>query len=419
MIYRTKKATTFLLLMGIIGLSLLSGAAGAYLASKFGTVMDNGLNSEDTDNAEFSYRYDNSGNNNTSQQKNTAVVQETSKPANTSHSNTEATLNTAVAKQNTGNGAVVTTGVNSTRNLTIPEIASIALKSVVEITTETVQTGSRMRQYISQGAGSGVIITQDGYIVTNHHVIDGASRITVTTSEGKNYTASLVGTDKRTDLAVIKIDAEGLQPAVFGNSDELVVGELAVAVGNPLGELGGTVTEGIISALNRDIIIDGEKMNLLQTSAAINPGNSGGGLFNSRGQLIGIVNAKSSGLGIEGLGFAIPINTVKEVVEQIMTYGYVRGRVDLGVTLIDVTDIRTALMYRLQNMGVYVLEVTDEDSLFQPGDRIVSIDGVEVESSDQVEEVIQQHKVGDVLDVVIQRGRRLLQLRLVLKEAKG
>lgn len=420
MIYRTKKVTTFLLLMGIISLSLLSGAAGAYLASKFGTVMDNGLHSDDSDNAEFSYSYDNTGNNNTLQQKNTGVVQETSKPADTSDSNTEATLNAAVAKQNTGNGAVVTTGVsNSTRDLTIPEIASIALKSVVEITTETVQTGSRMRQYISQGAGSGVIITQDGYIVTNHHVIEGASRITVTTSEGRNYTATLVGTDKRTDLAVIKIDAEGLQPAVFGNSDELVVGELAVAVGNPLGELGGTVTEGIISALNRDIIIDGEKMNLLQTSAAINPGNSGGGLFNSRGQLIGIVNAKSSGLGIEGLGFAIPINTVKEVVEQIMTYGYVRGRVDLGVTLIDVTDIRTALMYRLQNMGVYVLEVTDEDSLFQPGDRIVSIDGVEVEGSDQVEEIIQQHKVGDVLDVVIQRGRRLLQVRLVLKEAKG
>jgi serine protease Do len=419
-IYRTKKVTTFLLLMGIISLSLLSGAAGAYLASKFGTVMDNGLHSDDSDNAEFSYSYDNTGNNNTLQQKNTGVVQETSKPADTSDSNTEATLNAAVAKQNTGNGAVVTTGVsNSTRDLTIPEIASIALKSVVEITTETVQTGSRMRQYISQGAGSGVIITQDGYIVTNHHVIEGASRITVTTSEGRNYTATLVGTDKRTDLAVIKIDAEGLQPAVFGNSDELVVGELAVAVGNPLGELGGTVTEGIISALNRDIIIDGEKMNLLQTSAAINPGNSGGGLFNSRGQLIGIVNAKSSGLGIEGLGFAIPINTVKEVVEQIMTYGYVRGRVDLGVTLIDVTDIRTALMYRLQNMGVYVLEVTDEDSLFQPGDRIVSIDGVEVEGSDQVEEIIQQHKVGDVLDVVIQRGRRLLQVRLVLKEAKG
>ncbi|MDN5276146.1 MAG: serine protease Do [Clostridiales bacterium] len=420
MIYRTKKATTLLLLMGIIGLSLLSGAAGAYLASKFGTVMDNGLHSDDTDNAEFSYSYDNTGNNNTLQQKNTGVVQETSKPADTNNSNTEATLNTAVAKQNTGNGAVVTTGENnSTRDLTIPEIASIALKSVVEITTETVQTGSRMRQYISQGAGSGVIITQDGYIVTNHHVIEGASRITVTTSEGRNYTATLVGTDKKTDLAVIKIDAEGLQPAVFGNSDELVVGELAVVVGNPLGELGGTVTEGIISALNRDIIIDGEKMNLLQTSAAINPGNSGGGLFNSRGQLIGIVNAKSSGLGIEGLGFAIPINTVKEVVQQIMTYGYVRGRVDLGVTLIDVTDIRTALMYRLQNMGVYVLEVTDEDSLFQPGDRIVSIDGVEVESSDQVEEIIQQHKVGDVLDVVIQRGRRLLQVRLVLKEAKG
>ncbi|HHV71653.1 MAG TPA: trypsin-like serine protease [Clostridia bacterium] len=326
--------------------------------------------------------------------------------------------NSMVADGSKANGLLQVASASG-QAMSIEDIARIASKSVVEITTETVKTDIRMRQYISEGAGSGVIISSDGYIVTNNHVIKGASKITVTTNDGRNYQAQLVGKDTKTDLAVIKIQASGLQPAVFGNSDQLVVGELAVAIGNPLGQLGGTVTEGIISALNRDIIIDGETMNLLQTSAAINPGNSGGGLFNKRAELIGIVNAKSSGVGIEGIGFAIPVNTVKDVVNQIMNYGYVRGRVEVGVTLVDISDIRTALLYHLPGTGVYVLEVRDRSSGFEVGDRIIKADGKEIRSSTDFKQVLSKHKVGDVLQVVVQRGNRIVGLKVTLKEASS
>lgn len=308
---------------------------------------------------------------------------------------------------------------DETGALSIPEIVQLAGPSVVEITTETVKTDLVMRQYISGGAGSGVIIAPDGYIVTNYHVIDGARRISVTTHDGRNFEAKVVGKDPQTDLAVLKVEATGLRPAVFGDSDKLVVGELAVAIGNPLGELGGTVTEGIISALNRDIIIDGQTMNLLQTSAAINPGNSGGGLFNSKGELIGIVNAKSSGLGIEGIGFAIPSNTVQDIAWQLVEYGYVRGRVEVGVTLVDIADVRAAMLYGVPRLGVYVISVLYEDTGFQPGDRIVSVEGREINSSKEFKNIISGYKVGDNLKVVVQRGRSFIELQVTLREAQG
>ncbi|HHY61133.1 MAG TPA: trypsin-like serine protease [Clostridia bacterium] len=303
--------------------------------------------------------------------------------------------------------------------LSIPEIVELAAPSVVEITTETVKTDLIMRQYISGGAGSGVIIRSDGYIVTNNHVIEGARRISVTTQDGRNFEAKVVGKDPQTDLAVVKIEASGLRPAVFGDSDKLVVGELAVAIGNPLGELGGTVTEGIISALNRDIIIDGQAMNLLQTSAAINPGNSGGGLFNNKGELIGIVNAKSSGLGIEGIGFAIPSNIVQDIVGQLMEHGYVRGRVEVGVTLVDIADVRAAMLYGVPRLGVYVINVFYEDTGFKPGDRIVSVEGKEINSIADFKGIISRYKVGDKLRVVVQRGWNLIELQVPLREAQG
>lgn len=308
---------------------------------------------------------------------------------------------------------------NEPGTLSIPEIAQLASPSVVEITTETVKTDMVMRQYISEGAGSGVIISSDGYIVTNNHVIDRARRISVTTNDGRNFEAEVVGKDPQTDLAVLKVDAKGLRPAVFGDSDKLVVGELAVAIGNPLGELGGTVTEGIISALNRDIIIDGQTMNLLQTSAAINPGNSGGGLFNGKGELIGIVTAKSSGLGIEGIGFAIPSNTVHDIAGQLLEYGYVRGRVEVGVTLVDISDVRAAMLYGVPRLGVYVLNVINEDTGFKPGDRIVSVEGKEINSIKDFKNMISRHKVGDNLKVIVQRGRSMLELNVTLREAQG
>lgn len=310
-------------------------------------------------------------------------------------------------------------GSTETGSLSIPEIAQLASPSVVEITTETVKTDLIMRQYISEGAGSGVIITSDGYIVTNNHVIDGARRISVTTNDGRNFEAKVIGKDPQTDLAVLKVDGKGLRTAVFGDSDQLVVGELAVAIGNPLGELGGTVTEGIISALNRDIYIDGQTMNLLQTSAAINPGNSGGGLFNSKGELIGIVTAKSSGLGIEGIGFAIPANTVLDISHQLVEYGYVRGRVEVGVTLVDISDVRSAMLYGVPRLGVYVFDVKNKESGFQHGDRIISVDGKEITRVTDFKNIIKEHKVGDTLKVVVERGRKIVELNITLREAKG
>lgn len=300
--------------------------------------------------------------------------------------------------------------------LSIAEIAALTSNSVVEIYTETVARGGRMGQFITEGAGSGVIITADGYIVTNNHVIDNARKITVLLKNGTEYEAELIGRDSKTDLAVLKIRATGLQQAVYGDSNQLIVGELAVAIGNPLGELGGSVTEGIISALSRNIDIDGETMTLLQTSAAVNPGNSGGGLFNSYGELIGVVNAKSSGSDIEGIGFAIPVNTVKTVVDALIQHGYVPGRIDFGATLINVLDTRTAMMYRVGTTGVYVSQA-DSDSVLQSGDRIISIDGKDIQSVADVREILEARKVGDTLSIAVSRNNRDVTVALTLKQA--
>lgn len=301
-------------------------------------------------------------------------------------------------------------------DLTTADVAAMAADSVVEITTESVQTNSMYGNYISSGAGSGVIISKDGYIVTNHHVIDGASKITVTLRNGTSYTGTLVGTDSQTDIAVIKVDANDLTPAVFGDSDKLTVGEEAIAIGNPLGKLGGTVTNGIISALDREITIDGQTMRLLQTNAAINPGNSGGGLFNAAGELIGIVNAKSSGSDIEGLGFAIPINTAKEVIEELISNGYVTGRPSMGISLININDAQTAMSYRVQEFGVYVVKTNVPNSPFVSGDRIISVEGKEVSTYAEVKSIIEEHKVGDTLSVVISRDGSEQTVEVTLQE---
>ncbi|MEG0074361.1 MAG: trypsin-like peptidase domain-containing protein [Eubacterium sp.] len=319
-------------------------------------------------------------------------------------------------------GATDETTTN-TGTMTIQQIAKTAANSVVEIRTEIVTGGSRVQQAVSEGAGSGVIVTNDGYIVTNNHVIDGASKITVKTKNGESYKATLVGTDPTSDVALLKIDAKDLQPAVMGDSGKLTVGEQAVAIGNPLGELGGTVTDGIISALDREITLDGDTMNLLQTNAAINPGNSGGGLFNEYGELVGIVVAKSSGTGVEGLGFAIPINDVKSVVESLSNYGYVKGRVSLGVSLVDVDSAEKAMQYRVSEMGVYVAEVTDNSGAsaagIKTGDRIVSVDGTEVSTSADVKQALKKHKVGDQTQIEIKRDKGSQTLTATLGEQEA
>ncbi len=306
--------------------------------------------------------------------------------------------------------------------MSVGEVASLASPSVVEITTEAVATGSFMMQYVTEGAGSGVIITNDGFIATNHHVIQNATSISVRTADGTSYKATLVGSDEKTDLAVIKIDAKDLSAAVTGSYEDCAVGDTVVAIGNPLGELGGTVTDGIISALDRDVTIDGKIMNLMQTNTAINPGNSGGGLFNTSGQLIGIVNAKSSGEGIEGLGFAIPINLATEVISDLIEHGYVTGRVETGFEVIEISDFQTAMYYRVQSVGLYVYSVKDNTNAakagMRAGDLIKSINGEEVTTEEAYTKIIDSHKIGETLTFVVSRNGREQTFNIVLEEYK-
>ena len=302
-------------------------------------------------------------------------------------------------------------------------VANLVKDTVVEITTEYVI--SDRFQYITSGAGSGVIITQDGYVLTNNHVIvddngDVADTITVRLTNGKEYAAKVIGTDSDSDIAVIKIDGgEELFPcAVMGDSDKLAVGEEVIAVGNPLGELGGTVTNGIISALDREVNVDGTLMNLLQTNAAINPGNSGGGLFNMAGELVGVVNAKSSGTGIEGLGFAIPINDAVNISEQLITQGYVSGKPWLGITFYQASNFSQALYYNLPSLGIYVVEMQPglNDTVFQIRDRIIAMDGKEVSTISDISTLIKTYNVGDTITFSVYRNGRLIEVNATCYE---
>ncbi len=301
-------------------------------------------------------------------------------------------------------------------------VAAVGMDSVVEITTETMSRNNLiMGQYVTTGAGSGVIISEDGYIVTNNHVINGASKITVRTRDGKEFPASIVGFDERTDLAVIKVETNGLHTAKYGASGNLVVGQRVLAIGNPLGELGGTVTEGIISALDREVQIEGQSMTLLQTDASVNPGNSGGGLFDGAGNLVGIVNAKSSGSGIEGLGFAIPIDTAREVIDELINNGYVSGRAEAGIEITYV-DEQTAFLYRMGDGGVYISAIirgsAAEEAGLQAGDRIISIDGKEIKENQEAIDVIQGHKAGETVEFKIERKGEKKTIKVVLGEMK-
>lgn len=324
------------------------------------------------------------------------------------------------AVSNTTSTASVTSSSESGTVLSVAEIAGLTSNAVAEIRTETVTTDSWMQQYITNGAGSGVVISQGGYLVTNNHVIDGASKITVRLKNGKTYTASLIGTDSKTDIALLKISASGLTPAVVGDSDKLKVGDTAVAIGNPLGQLGGTVTKGIISALDRALVIDGKTMTLMQTDAAINPGNSGGGLFNDEGELIGIVVAKSSGSDVEGLGFVIPINDAWSVAKELMQYGYVKGRIDTGMTFLDLTTTQKALLYGVRQLGVYIQTVDPGSNAakagFKTGDRITYVGSTKITSNALFTQALDQYRVGDTIQVTVVRDGTSGQLSLKLAE---
>ncbi len=301
------------------------------------------------------------------------------------------------------------------------QISEEVSDTVVEITTESMSTSMFYGQYVSQGAGSGVIISSDGYIVTNNHVIDGATSITVTLKDKTTYDAELVGTDSVIDIALLKINATGLKAATFGDSDKLKVGDKAVAIGNPLGQLGGTVTGGIISALDRDVVIGDETMHLLQTDTAINPGNSGGGLFDGQGLLVGIVVAKSSGSEIEGLGFAVPINDVIDVVDDLKEHGYVRGRVAVGLELMDISNpMYSTYYYGSDQSGCFVNGVVNgsaaEKAGISVGDRIVSVDGTEIATASDVQNALDGKEVGDIVEFEIERNGRQRIIEVTLGE---
>ena len=330
------------------------------------------------------------------------------------------------SSSSSGSDSSITSASASGSSLTTEQVADLVSPSVVVITTEQVvysQWSWYGQNQVESGAGSGVVISSDGYILTCAHVVSGASNITVTIGD-TDYPATVVGEDDTSDVAVLKIDATDLTPATVGNSDSLAVGESVLAVGNPLGELGGTVTSGIVSALNRSVTIQGTSstntMSLIQMDASVSPGNSGGGLFNMNGEFIGLVNAKSSSSDAEGLGFAIPINDAIKVAQDLLENGYVSGRPYMGITYLAVTDAQTAAQLNVNAYGVYVVDVAQggpaDKAGLKTGDRIVSIDGTEIAQKDDLGTLIQQHAAGDTLSITVAREGQMQTVSLTLGE---
>ncbi len=343
-------------------------------------------------------------------------------------------------------------------SLSIPEIAKKCRSSVVAIETETKVVynnydnyynpfgsmfgygygygyggrGGRggTQEYTETAAGSGIIISEDGYILTNNHVISGADKITVYVNSGEDdaeeqtYEATLVGSSENNDIAVLKIDAEGLNAAAFGDSDQLEVGELAVAIGNPMGKVHGSVTAGIISAVEQELTIDDVTINAIQTDAAINPGNSGGALFDSYGNVIGVVYAKSSSVNIEGIGYAIPVNNIKELVEQMINdpdsvKDQTKGsQIMLGITIQNITEDMSK-QYSMP-VGVYITEVSTmsaaERAGLQKGDIIVGFAGEDVKTADELNALKAKQTPGDTVAVKIDRNGKEMTLDLVIPQ---
>ena len=330
------------------------------------------------------------------------------------------------SSSSSGSDSSITSASASGSSLTTEQVADLVSPSVVVITTEQVvysQWSWYGQSQVESGAGSGVVISSDGYILTCAHVVSGASNITVTIGD-TDYPATVVGEDDTSDVAVLKIDATDLTPATVGNSDSLAVGESVLAVGNPLGELGGTVTSGIVSALNRSVSIQGSSsvntMSLIQMDASVSPGNSGGGLFNMNGELVGIVNAKSSDSDAEGLGFAIPVNDAVKVAQELLENGYVTGRPYLGISYYAVTDAQTAAQLGVNAYGVYIVEVVKggpaDKAGLQAGDRIVSVDGSEVATQSDLGTLMQDHKAGDTIEITVARGGQMQTVNVTLGE---
>lgn len=319
----------------------------------------------------------------------------------------------------------LTTNAYSSGDFTVSKIASAVGPSCVGVINKTKVSPKRYydpfsgryyytsdpnnNELVQQGSGSGIIISQDGYIVTNQHVIDGATEISVVLNTGDEYTATLVGADSKSDLAVLKIDKTELPAATLGDSTTVEVGELAVAIGNPLGqELAGTVTAGVVSAVNRTMTVDNKVYNLIQTDAAINPGNSGGALVNSKGEVIGINTIKLSTTEVEGIGFAIAISEAKPIIDDLMNNGYVAGRPLVGI---NVTENRNGLtVYSiLENSGAAKAGI-------QIGDLIIKADGEAIYSSARLNEIRDTKKPGDYIVLTVIRKGELKDINVKLSE---
>lgn len=309
------------------------------------------------------------------------------------------------------------------KDLTPQEVYEQYVDTVVGITTSGTTTNIWGQVSEFAASGSGFIITEDGYIVTNHHVIADASSVKVTLYDGSTYDAEIVGSDESNDVALLKINATGLHCASIGDSDQVEVGEQVAAIGNPLGELTFTLTVGYVSALDRAINTDGTPINMLQTDASINSGNSGGPLFDMNGNVIGITTAKysgstSSGTSIEGIGFAIPINDAMAIVNDLQTYGYVTGQAYLGVSVQDL-DTNTAKYYSLP-AGVYVVSVTEgscsEKAGLREGDIITGLDDKAVESYSDLAAALKEHKAGETVELSVYREGQTLSLSVTLDE---
>ena len=310
--------------------------------------------------------------------------------------------------------------LSDARNTPVVRAAKAVGPSVVGITNKAVARDWFNNPVETEGVGSGVIFRSDGYIVTNNHVVANAKELIVSLADGRTLKGKLIGTDEVTDLAVVKVDAKDLPAATFGDSDKIVVGEPAIAIGNPMGlEFKGSVTAGVISALNRTLDISDNRLKLLQTDAAINPGNSGGALVNADGEVIGINSAKLAANGVEGMGFSIPINTVKTVVDQLMNNGYV-ARPYLGVT---VFDPQTAARYGYElniDKGVYVFQLILNGPAgragMQRGDIILKLDGEETNSVRDLRAKIAEHKVGETVKVEFDRNGKKQTVDVTLDE---
>ena len=307
--------------------------------------------------------------------------------------------------------------ISQSGGMALQDIYADCIDSVVSITCTSASGSS---------SGTGVVLAANGYIVTNCHVVQNAQAITVQLSDDRQFRASLVGADEASDLAVLYVDAEDLAPAQFGDSEKLRVGDAVCAIGDPLGAgLRGTMTNGIVSAINRDITTGGRTMTLIQTNAALNSGNSGGPLINCYGQVIGINTMKigdyMSSAGVEGLGFAIPSTTVVEVVGQLINQGYVSGRPYLGFTGEPVSALYQ-YYYRLP-AGMFITEVTSGSNAdiqgLESGDILISLDGTTVTTVEELTTVLYGYEVGDTVEAVIYRNKKQQTITLTIEEARG